>query len=478
MTRIQSIQAGLVPAALLTIPLLASPAAATLRIPDCDGLAAWAKAYERGAQWKPNDLGTRHWFPPPFAAQETEALFGKPVLAWSVDEANELARVLRACERPLRAANRLAERNDVNAMGTYAGTNVARYLTVLAEARQAVPESLAALESAPPSQQMLQFWSALSRATTRQGFNAANQATGQLQGDAQAQARTLMAALRDLPEGEIGPAVVQVASARAGAMRASVREQTTAEIVAEIAAMPASAQSLQALAAAPQAYRQRHAALLGPEEFRAIDEAIAARRAAIGDEAEKQVVSRIAAIAPGAPAFLAIDREAPEALLRILPPANAGRVRAAADAQRQKTAEALVPAFQQELAALPETQEGIDMIDGTIKPSLAAWPQSAAGFKPRFAEAAEARRAAILAVVNRAERGSLRGRVYESRGGFSLEFVDRTRVFFKQGQQTAAGTYTEEADGRVVVTVNNQSMVLAREGRKLTGGPTDFTRTK
>lgn len=459
---------------LLTATLLASPAAAQLRTPDCEALAGWAAGYQRGAQWRPNEIGTQSAIPALYAAPATTQLFGKPVVEWSEDEVRALFAHMQGCERQFQQARQFEQRNAIDTMRGWLRNNVSAMLRNIAAAREAVPQAMTALEPAPASPQLLQFWSALSRATSQQGFNAANQASGQLQGDVQAQARALLAALRNLPQAEIGPAVVEKASARAGAMRGAVRDQ----IVAEIGAMPVSAQSLVSLAAAPQALRQRYGASLGPEEFRAIDQAIAARRAAIGDAAEKEIVEQIAAIAPGAQAFAAIDRQASDQVLRLLPPANAGKVRAAADAQRQKAADALYTAFQQELAALPQTQEGIDRIDGTIKPALAEWPPSTAPYKPRFAEAADARRAAILAVVNRAERGSLRGRVYESPAGFSLEFVDRTRVFFKQGGQTAAGTYTEENDGRVVVTVNSQSMVLAREGRKLTGGPTDFTRTK
>ncbi len=472
----RSIGAGIVPVtAFLAAAILASPAMAQLRMPECEALAAWAEGYQRGAQWKVNEIGSSRWIPTLFAAPATAELFGKPVMAWTEAEAGDLVRHMQGCERQFQQARQLEKRNAIDTMRGWARNNLTAMLRAVAAAREGVPAGLAALEPAPASPQLLQFWSALSRATTQQGFNAANQAAGQLQGEVQAQARTLLAALRDLPQAEIGPAGTEKASARATAMRGAVRDQ----IVAGLGALPASAQSLQSLAAAPQALRQRYGTSLGQDDFRAIDEAIASRRAAVGAEAEKEIVAQIAAIAPGAPAFLAIDRAAPDALLRILPPPNAEKVRAAADAQRQKTADELFSSFQQELAALPQTQEGIDRIDDTIKPALAAWPQSSAPYKPRFAEAADARRAAILAVVNRAERGSLRGRTYESAAGFSLEFVDRTRVFFKHGGgQTAAGTYTEEGDGRVVVTVNNQSMVLAREGRKLTGGPTDFTRTK
>jgi hypothetical protein len=448
---------------------------AQLRMPECEALATWAEGYQRGAQWKPNEIGTGRWIPALFATPATAELFGKPVMAWTEAEAGDVVRHMQGCERQFQQARQLEKRNAIDTMRGWARNNLTAMLRAVTAARDAVPAGLAALEAAPASPQMLQFWSALSRATTQQGFNAANQAAGQLQGEAQAQARTLLAALRDLPQAEIGPAVTEKASARATAMRGAVRDQ----IVAEIGAMPVGAQSLQALAGAPQALRQRYGGSLTNEDFAPIDQAIAARRAVIGAEAEREIVAQIAAIAPGAPAFAAIDRAAPDALLRILPPANAEKVRAAADAQRQKAADALFASFQQELSALPQTQEGLDAIDGTIKPSLAAWPQSAVPFRPRFAEAADARRTAILAVVNRAERGSLRGRTYESAAGFSLEFVDRTRVFFKHGGgQAAAGTYTEEGDSRVVVTVNNQSMVLAREGRKLTGGPTDFIRTK
>lgn len=459
---------------LLAAALIASSAAAQLRTPDCEALAGWAAGYQRGAQWRPNEIGTQSAIPALYAAPATTQLFGKPVVEWSEEDVRSLFAHMQGCERQFQQARQFEQRNAIDAMRGWLRNNVAAMLRNIAAAREAVPQAMAALEPAPASPQLLQFWSALSRATAQQGFNAASQASGQLQGEAQAQARALLAALRNLPQAEIGPAVSEKASARAGAMRGAVRDQ----IVAEIGAMPVTFPSLQALAAAPQALRQRYGASLGPEEFRAIDAAIASRRTAIGAQAEKEIVAEIAAIAPGPEAFVAIDRTVPDAALRLLPPPNAEKVREAADAQRKKAADAVFATFQRELAALPQTQAGIDKIDDEMKPALEAWPPSAVPYRARFVEAANARRTAILAVVDRAERGSLRGRTYESQMGFALEFVDRTRVFFKQGGRTAAGTYTEESDGRVVVTVNTQSMVLRREGPKLTGGPIDFTRTK
>ncbi|MFN7022697.1 MAG: RusA family crossover junction endodeoxyribonuclease, partial [Phycisphaerales bacterium] len=101
-----------------------------------------------------------------------------------------------------------------------------------------------------------------------------------------------------------------------------------------------------------------------------------------------------------------------------------------------------------------------------VLPGVRAWPASANEEKARFEQEAVGRRAEIVARLNRAESGALRGRVYEG-DGVTFEFVDRTRVFVKSPLgQTLAGTYTEERDGRIVVTLNNESMVLSREGRR------------
>lgn len=61
----------------------------------------------------------------------------------------------------------------------------------------------------------------------------------------------------------------------------------------------------------------------------------------------------------------------------------------------------------------------------------------------------------------------------------SFECIDRTRAFVKSAPgQTLAGTCAEDRDGRVVATLSSESVVLAREGKRLVGGPTLLTRTK
>src|SRR3546814_7742686 len=75
----------------LSAALLATAptAAHAAKLPDCPAMTQWAGGYEKNAKWEPNDLGSRHWFPAIFAAPETAALFGKPVLEWSPEGQEE-----------------------------------------------------------------------------------------------------------------------------------------------------------------------------------------------------------------------------------------------------------------------------------------------------------------------------------------------------------------------------------------------------
>lgn len=462
-------------AIVLSASCLHPPASAQIASPSCDALAAWAAGYQRGAEWRPNQLRSRYWVPALLAAPATAELFGKPMLAWTEAEAAGIVQAMLVCEREFARARQFEQRNALETMRGWIRNNATAYLRALAAARAAVPASLTALEPAPASPQLLRFYAALARAgDNQQAFNAANQVAGQVQGEAQGHARALLAALRDLPQAEIGPAVAQTATARAAAMRGAVRDA----LMAEIGRLPVTLQSLAALATASQSMRQQYAGALEAEDFAAIDRAVGERRGAIGAEAERQIMAEIVAVPADGDAFAAIDRAADERALRLLPEQNAAKIREAAVTQRKKTADTMFGPFQQTLARLPTTQDGLDAIDGEIRPMLAAWPASAAEHRTRFQEAVEARRTVILAAVNRAESGAMRGRVYEA-GGVELEFIDRTRVVMKiGGGQAVAGTYTEERDGRVIVTMNSQALVLTREGRTLTGGPVTFRRTK
>ncbi|WP_135467741.1 hypothetical protein [Crenalkalicoccus roseus] len=588
-----SIRKGVRRHAVLVVALLAPalPAQAQLARPGCPALAAWAEGFDRAARWRPNDLGGRDRFHPLFAAPRTAALFGKPVLSWTPEEAQALAPLLAECAEAARRGNRRETQAALNALRLQAAREVPTYLSALAEARAAAPRALAELGEAPASPPLLRLHAALAGIGTEEGaFARAGQAAGLLAGPAQAAARTLLGALRDLPEEE-GRQALRPAAARLPALREAVRDG----LVAEIARAEPSAAGLRALDRQAQQTAQDHAPVLGAEATRAVEAAIAARRAEIGaalrdgmlrevraaplspegaqalDRFRRQALpsqaaaigaegvqaveaaiaarraeigaalrdgllgtiarlppdlsslqmlrgmasqvpphlldlagvegvravqqaaearraalagmvaerlaQEIAAVPPNAEAFGRLDRLAAEGVLRLLEPEGAGRVQEAAAARRRSVAEALLPAFRRELAALPQTEEGMAAIDDLLLPGIAAWPASAAAEKAQFAELAGAHRAVILAAIERAEAGPLRGRIYEGEL-LRIEFVDRSRVVVTPtGGVPAAGTYTEEGN-RVFVTVNALSTVFSREGRRLVGGPLALRRVR
>ncbi|WP_202614876.1 hypothetical protein, partial [Elioraea sp. Yellowstone] len=275
-------------------------------------------------------------------------------------------------------------------------------------------------------------------------------------------------------EGELGPERLAALSASIAERRRAIGAEVARGLEREIAAMPADPQGLAML----DRLAARPPGLFEAEQSRAIDAAIASRRAAIREEISATLIAEIGRVPADETGFARLDRMTDRRLLALLTPEQQNAVTAAAAARRMAVADGLFGRFQRELAALPVSEESLDAIDRQMLDAIGLWPSSAASFAPRFEEAATARRAELVTRLNRAESGSLRGRIYEGEG-VAFEFVDRTRVFVKSPLgHTIAGTYTEERDGRVVVTLNNESVVLAREGKRLVGGPARLTRTK
>jgi hypothetical protein len=454
------------------IVLLAHPAAAQFRVPDCATLADWAQGADRRQRWEPNAVGGRAGILAHYLTPRTGQVFGKPVLEWTVEESRSLDRPFLDCAQASRANRELMA--ALQGLRISAVNEIPTYLTARQQAGEAVAAAAAALAQAQPSLPLLAFYAALSAAgRDMQGYQAAAQRAAQVPGPAQPPARALVTHLRTLPTEEIASAVAPLA-ARTEAMRDAVQQG----LIAEIGTVPASLPGLQALERFGQAVRQSYAAALGPERVRALDQAMLARRTAIGGEMTAAMTDELGRVADGPDAFAEIDRIADERVLRVLTEAQAGQVRTLAAARRKALAEQSLVRVRRELAALANTEASLDVIDQQVLPGIRAWPASVNDEKPRFEEAAAARRSEIVTRLNRAESGALRGRTYEG-GGIAFEFVDRTRVFVKSPLgQTLAGTYAEERDGRVVVTLNNESLVLAREGKRLVGGPATLTRTK
>lgn len=277
----------------------------------------------------------------------------------------------------------------------------------------------------------------------------------------------------------IGPEGVSAVEAAIATRREAIGAAMVEEVlgnVAGLAATPASLRLLHGLET--QAPNPTTLGLMGPEGIRRVREAAAARRLALGAEVAADALRQIAAVPAAPEGFAALDRLTPPQGLALLPPAEATRLTEAAATRRGAIAEAVLPGFRAELARLPAADESLTLIDAEVLGGIAAWPDSAAAEKALFAAVAQERRAVILATVNRAEAGPLNRRIYEG-AAFRLEFLDGKRVVVTApGEAPEAGTYAEEADGRVIVAAGGRSIVMTREGRRLVAGPITVQRVK
>jgi hypothetical protein len=439
--------------------------------PDCDAMAAWAGGFDRNDEWQPNAFGNRHKFPRLFAEEETAALFGKPMVSWTEAEVMSVRETVLSCRKATQDRNLSG---TYNAMQSALVNRVVNFSKAVVEARAKAAAAMETLQSQPPALPLLSFHSDLTKASTAEGYAQLQRSANGLPAALVGAARELVNALRDLPEAEIESIVAEPASRTVLVMREAVVEA----LLADVQQVPVGLQGLGLLDRMAQALPRDYADALGAETTETLMRAVNDRHEAVAVEIASELVADIGQSSADFDAFGMIDELTDSSLLQRLPQAQAERVRSAAQARRQAVSDTLFKDTSTKLAALPANDASLDSVDAILQ-SIAAWPASAESFKPRFEEGARKRKAEILGVINKAEAGAMRGRIYETADKtHRFEFVDRTRVFIHEPGHTAAGAYTEEKDGRVTVTVNGESTVLTREGRRLLGWHTPVSRTK
>lgn len=337
---------------------------------------------------------------------------------------------------------------------------------------------MTALAAVPPSPGLLRLMQALADAGTPDGYRKFQQAAGSLPPpamQAMAPARELASAIVHLTSADIASIVTTPAGQAAAGMRKAVLDQ----MVADLDKVPVDPNGLVALQRMRQSLARDYADVFAPAERTQLQKAIETRHAAIGDGIASAVIAELGKSSTGFDdAFADIERRSAPQLATLLTPAQAARIREAADARRNAVAEPLYSSFAAELAKLPEDQASLERIDAA-RAAIGNWPPVAGEQVPRFRKAADDRRDTILAAINRKEAGPLAGRVYRSSNGQEkLEFVDRKRVLVSHGDQTMPAEYVEEKDGRVSITGVNLAVTLTREGRVLRGWSTPLTRAK
>ncbi|HRO61512.1 MAG TPA: hypothetical protein PK177_20540 [Burkholderiaceae bacterium] len=454
---------------------LPAHAAGSISPPACAAMAEWAAKFDRNDEWQPSPIGNRHRFARLFADQETTKRFGKPMVSWTESDVQAVRDAVLGCRRETKDRDLSGRYNQIQSA---LSSRVSNFAKAVGPAREQAKTSMDALAAMPPSPGLLRLIQALADAGSPDGYRKFQQVAGSLPPPAMqaaAPARGIANAIVHLTSEDIAGIVTTPAGQAASGMRKSVLDQ----MVADLGKTPADPDGLAALQRAQQSLAKDYAEVFAPAEREQIGKAIQARHAAIGDEITGAVIAELGKSSTGLDdAFADIERRSAPQLAKLLSPAQAARIRAAADARRNAVAEPMFTHFSAELARLPEDETSLQRIDAT-RDAIDNWPPIAGEQAPRFRKAADDRRAALLTVLNRKDAGPMAGRVYHSpTGREKLEFVDGKRVLITSGDHTVPASYVEEKDGRVSITGENMAVTLAREGRGLRGWTTPFTRAK
>ncbi len=253
----------------------------------------------------------------------------------------------------------------------------------------------------------------------------------------------------------------------------AIQDAVQAKVMKALAAVPADAAGLSTLRAfvagpVPQA--------LSPARAEAIRAAVAARRDAILDGMTEAAVARVAAFPAdmaGLRALAAFTGEFAAVTATEAGPARVGRFAAAADQRLAEIGAAALPAFETNLAALPNTRDGLSEIDkaaAELQPTLARLPPPV---RDRYVAALGTKHAAIDAGVkaedDRLAALPLAGATY-AEGSTRIEFRSSDHAFVTDGGDTTLDVTYEEAGDRVILHgLPRGNVVLQRQGGQLVG---------
>jgi hypothetical protein len=260
--------------------------------------------------------------------------------------------------------------------------------------------------------------------------------------------------------------------------RALLQVRRQAVALALIDAVSADLQGLASLPELHKGLQNSPGGLASDGNLAVIDQAIAAKQAAIGKDVAQDMLAKVAGIPLESRAFAALDGYADQRILRLLASDDADAVVQAVGRRRAEIGDELYAKLTAELAEMADSEKSLAVIDTALLPGIEAWPASASDQRTRFLQAVVDKRTSIVAVLTRAQRGPLRGRVYADRAGTTkLEFGDDGKAYYTAvNSQTLVTPYEEESETRVLVTMPQGIVVFTREGRWLVGGPLQLQR--
>ncbi|WP_119420968.1 hypothetical protein [Desertibaculum subflavum] len=512
--------------------LLAGGAEAQIKSPDCGALAKWIQASNFSERERLNPYVTTS-FSKPVIGEGFTRLFGKPAKSLSQADVAAARQAVDGCEKAAARAKDRATAKQFAGLEAEIARNLGPVLAMIEKADATLDPAVDRLVAFPPGMDMLRVVVGI-RHFLATGDDRGVSAVygGHVDRRIEAEVKAVFTALRNLP----GDTASKRLPAKIDPLYAPSRDVVLKEAQERLAAAPASVAGLRDLDRDLERTKTTLGKLIPAAELAPVDEAAAKRRMAIHDQLVAEGKGKIDAMPVSLSSLAMLSQSGARPLSAGLPPERVQELEKHADARKEVIADAVLkagkdklaefpasfeglaqldgfqqsfrtqagpqigmarvqqfdgamrnrvaelakaaaPDFKKRLAALPETREGIATLDGLMQGEVArlARLDKADIIGKSFAEPAAARRADMLAAVEKEEKRleakALPGQSFATPNGMlKIEFRDRSRAYVTAPTGDMVEANWEQDGKRVIVRVPNSNMVLERQGGNLVGG--------
>jgi hypothetical protein len=129
-----------------------------LTVPECDVIVKWAREYQPGETWQ---VAPEIQLPIIFRADRSQAVFGKPALAFDRQEIGDLRRAVNTCAGAAQRRKDLETRNQLRHLNNLLAHDLSRAITSIDRAQSGVREALEQLQALPETSAKQQAVSSL-----------------------------------------------------------------------------------------------------------------------------------------------------------------------------------------------------------------------------------------------------------------------------------------------------------------------------
>ena len=379
---------------LTLIAAAAAPRAyAGVKTPECAEIEPWAVSIDPEDRWSPSPVNRRFWLPRQFDAPDVEALFGAPVLDWTLADVKAARSLLGKCMNEARRAKRYEVQKAFNAARSFVSGNLRAHIRQSARADRKLDRSLDSLLEMPDSPSLLRVLALVreAEAGNREALTARGHQIARLRTkEARAGRAVIRSALRQTAEEFAADALP-----RLDARYEELRDAYMDEAETQVREHPAGAAGLARIDAALEDTRARYGDGLAAADYAALEEIAEEERDALRDDMLAQARAQVDALPDEARSLKGAETIV-SMISGSLDPDRRAILRSHTAARQQTIARLTLDGAEREAAALPETLDGIDQLDALVSRTLnAVGSHAGQGRMESFAAGVDKRRNAM-----------------------------------------------------------------------------------